>query len=85
MSFQVDQEVMVETDTTVNNTGEDIVGQTGENTVPLLNNNKGFIALLILKLTVLVRIFSYPGKKFRFAARICNISGVLGRIYFLIF
>ena len=85
MSFQVDQVVMVETDTTVNNTGEDIMGQTGENTAPLLNNNNGFITLLILQLTVLVRIFSHPGKKFRFAARIFNISGVLGRICFLIF
>ena len=41
MSFiQVDQEFVVETDTTVNNTGEDIMGETGENTVPLSNNNK---------------------------------------------
>ena len=41
MSFiQVDQEFVVETDTTVNNTGEDIMGETGENTVPLSNSNK---------------------------------------------
>ena len=40
MSFiQVDQEFVVETDTTVNNTGEDIIGGTGENTVPLSNYN----------------------------------------------
>ena len=41
MSFiQVDQEFVVEPDTTVNKTGEDIMGETGENTVPLSNNNK---------------------------------------------
>ena len=41
MSFiQVDQEFVVEPDTTVNNTGEDIMGETGENTVPLSNNKK---------------------------------------------
>ena len=38
MSFmQVDQEFVVKTDTTVSNTGEDIMGETGENTVPLSN------------------------------------------------
>ena len=31
---------MVETDTTVNNTGEDIMGETGQNTVPLSNNKE---------------------------------------------
>ena len=31
---------VVETGTTVSNTGEDIVGETGENTIPLSNNNK---------------------------------------------
>ena len=32
MSFiQVDQEFVVETDTTANNTGEDIMGETGQN------------------------------------------------------
>ena len=41
MSFiQVDEEFVFETDTTVNNTGKDIMGKTGENTVPLSNNNK---------------------------------------------
>ena len=40
MSFiQVDQEFVVETDATVNNTGKDIMGETGENTVSLSNNN----------------------------------------------
>ena len=41
MSFiRVDQEFVAETDATVNNTGEDIMGKTSENTVPLLKNNK---------------------------------------------
>ena len=41
MSFiQVGQEFVIETDTTVNHTGEDIMGETGKNTVPLSNNNK---------------------------------------------
>ena len=45
MSFiQVDQEFVV--DTTVNNTGEDIMGETGENTVPLSNNNKRSMTLV---------------------------------------
>ena len=37
---------MVETDTTVNNIGEDITGETGENTVPLSNNNKRSMTLV---------------------------------------
>ena len=31
---QVDQGFVIEADTTINNTGEDIIGETGENTVP---------------------------------------------------
>ena len=47
MSFiQVDQEFAVETDITVNNTGEDIMEATGENTVPLSNNNKRFMTFV---------------------------------------
>ena len=47
MSFiQVDQEFVVETDTTVSNTGEDIMRETGENTVPLSNSNKRSITLV---------------------------------------
>ena len=47
MSFiQVDQEFVVETDTTVNNTGKDIMGETKENTAPLSNNNKRSITLV---------------------------------------
>ena len=47
MSFiQVDQKSVVETDTTVNNTGEDIMGETGENTAPLSNSNKRSMTLV---------------------------------------
>ena len=37
--IQVNQEFLVETDTTVNNTGEDIMGETGENTVLISEDN----------------------------------------------
>ena len=41
MSFiQIDQEFMVETGTTLNNTGEDFMGETDENTVPFSNYSK---------------------------------------------
>ena len=47
MSFiQVDQQFVVETDATENNTGEDIMGEAGENTVPLTNNNKRSVTLV---------------------------------------
>ena len=47
MSFiQVNQEFVVETDTTVNNTGEDIMGETGENVVSLSNSNKRSMTLV---------------------------------------
>ena len=40
MSFiQVDQEFVVETDTIVNNTSDNITEKTGEDTVLLSNNN----------------------------------------------
>ena len=46
MSFiQVDQEFVVETDTTPNNTDEDIMGEAGENTVPLSNSNEKSMTL----------------------------------------
>ena len=46
MSFiKVYQEFLVETDTTPNNTDEDIMRETGENTVPLSNSNKKCITL----------------------------------------
>ena len=49
MSFiQVDQKFVVETDTTVSNTGEDM-RETGENTVPLSNTNKRSMTLVDTK------------------------------------
>ena len=36
----MDEEFVVETDTAVNNTGEDIMEEAGENTLPLSNDNK---------------------------------------------
>ena len=41
----MDQEFLVETDTTVNSTGEDIMGEIGENTVSLSNSNKRSMTL----------------------------------------
>ena len=47
MSFvQVDKEFVVETDMIVNNTGEDIMVETGENIVPLSNSNKRSMTLV---------------------------------------
>ena len=47
MSFiQADQEFDVETNTTVNNTGKDVMGETSENTVPISNNNKRSMTLV---------------------------------------
>ena len=47
MSFiQVNQEFVVETDTIVNDTGEDIMGKTGKNIVLLSNSNKRSITLV---------------------------------------
>ena len=44
--FQIDQEFMVETDTTLNNTGEDFMGETDEKTVPFSNNSKRSMTLV---------------------------------------
>ena len=47
MSFvQVDKEFVVETDIIVNNTGEDIMVETGENIVPLSNSSKRSMTLV---------------------------------------
>ena len=47
MSFvQVDQEFVAEADTTVKNTGEDIMGEAGENTIPLSNNRKSSMTIV---------------------------------------
>ena len=42
----MNEEFVVETDTIINNTGEDIMGETGENTVPLPNSNKRSMTLV---------------------------------------
>ena len=42
----MNQEFLIETETTVNNTSEDIMGQTGDNTVPLSNNSKRSMTLI---------------------------------------
>ena len=61
MSFiQVDQEFVVQTDTTVSNIGEDVMRETGENTVPLSNSNKRSMTLFDTKMTVMVKIISHP-------------------------
>ena len=73
MSFiQVDQEFVVETDTTVSNTGEDIMRETGENTVPLSNSNKRSMTLVDtedekvsdLQLAVTIQMESFRGYAF---------------------
>ena len=47
MSFiQIDQEFMVETDTTLNNNGEDFMGETDEKTVPFSNKSKRSMTLV---------------------------------------
>ena len=66
MSFiQVDQEFVVETDTTVNNTGEDIMGKTGENTVPLSNNNKRSMTLVDMENNSAGEDYFTPLKRFQ--------------------
>ena len=43
--IQVDQGFVVETNTTVSNNGEDIIGETGENSAPLSTTDKRSITL----------------------------------------
>ena len=66
MSFiQVDQEFMVETDTTVNNTGEDIMREPSKNTVPLSNKNKRSMTLLDTKDNSASEDYFPPVKRFQ--------------------
>ena len=85
MSFiQVDQEFMVETDTTVNNTGEDIMGETSKNTVPLSNKNKRSMTLLDTEDNSASEDYFPPLKRFQ----TCSLQsqyGVFQRICFHIF
>ena len=66
MSFiQVDQEFVVETDTTVSNTGEDIMRETGGNTVPLSNSNKRSMTLVDTKDDSAGEDYFSPQKRFQ--------------------
>ena len=66
MSFiQVDQEFYVETDTTVNNIGKDIMGETGKNIVPLTNNNKRSMTLVDMENNSAVEDYFPPLKIFQ--------------------
>ena len=64
----MDQEFVVETDTTVNNTGKDIMGE--QASIPFLSQiTRSLWLLLIQKITVLLKIIFHPWKDFRLAAR----------------
>ena len=56
---------MVETDTTVNNTGKDLMGETGKNTVPLSNNNKRSMTLVDTENNSAGEDYFPPLKKFQ--------------------
>ena len=56
---------MVETDTTVNNTGENIMGETGENIVPLSNSNKTSMTLVDTEDNCAGEDYFPPLKRFR--------------------
>ena len=66
MSFiQVDQEFAVETGTTVNNTGENIMGETGDNTVLLSNNSKRSTTFVDMENNSAVEDYFPPLKRFQ--------------------
>ena len=56
----MNEEFVVETDTIINNTGEDIMGETGENTVPLPNSNKRSMTLVDTEDNCCWGLFSTP-------------------------
>ena len=86
MSFiQVDKEFVVEADITVNNTGEDIMVETGENIVSLSNSNKRSMILVDTEDNSASEDYFSPLKNFRLAARSKNMNGVFRRICFLMF
>ena len=60
----MNQEFLIETETTVNNTSEDIMGRTGENTVPLSNNSKRSMTLVDTENSSAGEYFSPPLKRF---------------------
>ena len=66
MSFiQVDQEFAVETGTTVNNTGENIMWETGDNTVLLSNNSKRSTTFVDMENNTAVENYFPPLKRFQ--------------------
>ena len=86
MSFiQVDKEFVVEADITGNNTGEDIMVETGENIVPLSNSNKRSLTLVDTEDNSAGEDYFSILKNFRPAARSKNMNGVFRRICFLMF
>ena len=86
MSFiQVDQECVVETDTTVSNTGEDIMRETGENAVSLSNSNKRPITLIDTEDDSAGEGYFLPMKRFQTAPCSHNINGVFRKIFVLMF
>ena len=86
MSFiLVDQEIVVKTDTTVKNTGEDIMRETGENTIPLSNSSKRSMTLVDTEDNSTSEDCFPPLKRFQTSSRSHNMNGVFRRIFFLIF
>ena len=66
MSFiQVDQAFVYETDTTVNNTGKDIMEETNENTIPLSNKNKRSMTLADMEINSPGEHYYLPLKRFQ--------------------
>ena len=81
--IQVDQEFLAETDTTVNNTGKDIMGE--QASIPFLSQiTRSLWLLLIQKITVLLKIIFHPWKDSRLAARSAlQIESLGGYAYIL--
>ena len=86
MSFiQMDQKFLVKTDSTENNTGEDIIGKTGENTVRLTIYNKRFMTPVDTEKNIAGEDFSHPWKDFKLAALSRNMNRVSRKICLLLF
>ena len=66
MSFiQMDQKFLVKADSTENNTGEDIIGKTGENTVRLTIYNKRFMTPVDTEKNIAGEDYFPPLKRFQ--------------------
>ena len=81
--IQVDQDFVVETDSSINNTGADIMGETGENTVPLPKSSKRSMTLVDTENNSAGEDYFPPLKRFQTCSR--NMNGVSRWICFLIF